>query len=167
MLKIEKMIEEIRARFLTEATEFYHGPVPERLLDRLSWHFAAGAGLDRDGLVRRVRDDHAAFVAEYADEGPVWDPDEVVLNAGRALVMYMVRRAGADETQFGMADLRSPDGHRFSAGELLWALYQATAADVLAGPHGVFEGLELVTAFGTGRDTLPVWVPVYRMHLGS
>jgi hypothetical protein len=160
-------IARLRARSLAEAPEFYHGSAPEKLLARLNCDFGLGDGLDQEQFVARVRDEHAAFVAEYEDEGPVWSPEEVVLKFGRVLVLYTVRLPQTDETRFGMADLCSADERQFTAGELLWAVYQATAADVRAGPHREFEGLELVYAFDAVAAGLPAWVPVYRMHLGS
>jgi hypothetical protein len=160
-------IARIRARFLAEAPGFYTGSAPETLLGRLSCNFGMGDGLDQEPFITRVRDEHAAFVAEYEDAGPVWSPEEVVLNFARVLVLYTVRLPQTDETRFGMAELRAADGRQFTAGELLWAVYQATAVDVRAGPHREFEGLELVYAFDAVVAGLPVWVPVYRMHLGS
>jgi hypothetical protein len=166
-IKLEEMLDQTRARFLAEAPEFYTYVPPVELLSPPNFYFGWGAGLDRDQLIAKVRAKHAEYVAEYPEDGPVWSPDEVVLKLGRLLVLYMVRLPRTDETRFGMADLRSADGRQFTAGELLWELYRATAVDVLAGPHQVFEGLELVSAFGTASGSLPVWVPVYRMHLGS
>jgi hypothetical protein len=166
-VRLDEMIAQVRARFLAEAPEFYTYVPPERLLSPPDWHFGWGVGRDRDQLVEKVRAEHAKYVAEYEDEGPAWSPDEVVLKVGRVLVLYTVRLPPADETRFGMADLRATDGRQFTAGELLWVLYQGTAKDVVAGPHQVFEGLELVYAFDGVCAGLPVWVPVYRMHLGS
>jgi hypothetical protein len=166
-MRLDEMVAQIRARFLAQAPEFYADAPPEWLLSPPDWYFGWGEGRDRDQLIEKVRTEHAKYVAEYEDEGPPWSPEEVALKVGRLLVLYQVRLPPADETRFGMADLRSADGRQFSAGELLWAVYQATAKDVLAGPHQVFEGLELVYAFSTVSGGLPVWVPVYRMHLGS
>lgn len=166
-MRLEEMIAQIRTRFLAEAPEFYTYAAPRQLLSPPDWYFGWGIGLDRDQLIEKVRAEHAAFVAEYEDAGPPWSPDEVVLRVGRLLVLYTVRLPLTDETRFGMADLRAADGRQFTAGELLWAVYQTTARDVLAGPHQVFEGLELVYAFNAVSAGLPVWVPVYRMHLGS
>lgn len=166
---LEEMVAQIRARFLAEAPEFYtYVPPAELLTEPLPCvSFGRGSGLSREQFIEAVRAEHAGYVAECPDAGPAWAPDEVVLELGRVLVLYMVRVPLADETRFGMADLRSADGRRFTAGELLWELYRATGADVRAGAHEEFEGLKLVSAFGTVSGDLPMWVPVYRMNLGS
>jgi hypothetical protein len=166
--ELAEMVARMRARFLAEAPEFYTYVPPVKLLSPPDFYFGWGDGLDREQFVARVRDEHAKHATEYPElVGPVWSPDEIVLKLGRILVLYMVRLPMGEDTRFGMADLRSADGRQFTAGELLWAVYRATAKDVMAGPHQIFEGLELVSALGTTSGDLPVWVPVYRMGLGS
>jgi hypothetical protein len=167
--KIEELVAQIQARFLAEAPEFYSYIPPVELLSPPSpcVNFGRGEGLDRDQFIEMVRAEYAEYVAEYPDAGPVWVPDKVVLKVGRVLVLYMVRLPTVDEARFGMADIRSADGRQFTAGELLWEVYRATAKDVLDGAHLEFEGLKLVSALGTVSRGLPAWVPVYQMYLGS
>src|SRR5262245_5886008 len=92
-------VARIRARFLAEAPEVYTYSAPEKLLTGLCCNFGQGEGLDREQFVARVRDEHAEYVAEYEDEGPPWSPEQVVLEVGRVLVLYMVRLPLADETR--------------------------------------------------------------------
>src|SRR5262245_7954616 len=118
-VKLEEMLAQIQARFLAEAPELYSYVPPVELLSPPApcVNFGCGDGLDRDQFIEAARAEHAEYVAEYPDEGPVWSPDEVVLKLGRVLVLYMVRLPTADDTRFGMADLRAADARQFTAGE--------------------------------------------------
>lgn len=91
-----------------------------------------------------------------------WQPEEVVLEAGRVLALYGTDPVGEDE-RFFLLDLRSDNGASFTAGELYYKLYRAVAAEVRSSYHCWFEGLELVTTMTTEQGS----VPLYRLWLGN
>ncbi len=94
---------------------------------------------DRDGLVRRVR-----------EQRPGWNADELVLPAPR------IRVRVPDEVP---VELASDAPHGFTAAELLFKVHHAAAPLVRDTDHRYFEGL--VPAPDSGG------VPLYDIRLGS
>jgi hypothetical protein len=103
---------------------------------------------------------------EMREEGPMclldWRPEEVVLQAGRVLVIYGSDPIGEPE-RFFLLDLRSDNGKSFTAGELYYKLYREAAGEARRACHCWFERLELMdTLAGNSGD-----FPLYRMWLGN
>lgn len=123
---------------------------PPELLDDVPWSFAVPAPADRAGFVAEVR----AYLDDIGegDEIP-WRPDEVVLRAARVRVV-------ADDGEL-VADLDADGPVGFTAGELLFKIHGAFAAQLSEGDHHFFEGLVLTH----GRN--PNAPPVYEVLTGS
>ncbi len=65
---------------------------------------------------------------------------------------------------FHVADLRSEDGERFTAGELLYQFYRAAAEDLRDSQHCHLEGLQFR---GVASNAEGGPVPVYQVNMGS
>ena len=134
---------------------------PRRLLSEACGCFP-DEGLPRaevDATIHRRKQEIREEDPEY---DVYWQPEEIVLGAGRVLAIYGTDPVGGEE-RFFLLDLRSDNGESFTAGELFYKLYRAAAAEVRSAYHCWFEGLELVTTMTTQEGS----VPLYRVWLAN
>ncbi len=92
-----------------------------------------------------------------------WNPKEVVLSVGHVLILYEPDPPGRKTRLFQVADLHSEDGGPFTAGDLLYAFYQAAAADLRDSCHCHFEGLQFRGVASSSEG----YVPIYQAMMGS
>jgi hypothetical protein len=92
-----------------------------------------------------------------------WDPQEVVLGVGHVLILYEPDPPDRRGRSFYVADLRSEDGEKFTAGEFLYQFYRAAAGDLRDSYHCHFEGLQ----FRGVASTPEGHVPIYQVSMGS
>jgi hypothetical protein len=143
---------------------FFGGSCPYHFFPD-SWAFGPdNVGLTRvefEAAIRRLEEDWRRDDPSWEYEP--WNPDEVVLRVGRVLILYEPDPAGNKERLFRVADLRSEDGERFTAGELLCKFYRAAAADLRGSCHRHFEGLQFRGVVSTAEGH----VPIYQVTMGS
>lgn len=127
---------------------------PRELLDDVAWSFTGPPLASREAFVQAVADYYKELEWE-----PEWRPDEVVLQAPRVRVTVEYW----DDPGELEADLTADGEEGFTAGELLFKIHNAFAAQLSQGDHHFFEGLALVKARGAN----PNEPPVYEVMTGS
>lgn len=135
-----------------------HDDFPLNVMPAVVWSFFDGEQFDDPAeFDRRVREYHVKVTEE-----DTWDPDEVVLSAPAVRVAWFGAESPDDDeyTDF-VTLLRSDDGARFTAGELLLKLNNALAPHLKGVDHSFYEGLYLTDA------PLEDGVPLYEMMQGS
>jgi hypothetical protein len=141
---------------VTDDTE--DGAFPITVMAPVVWSFFDGEQFsDPAEFNRRVSEYHVKVTGE-----DTWDPDEVVLDTpGIRIAYFGVASPDDDEYTDFEAHLRSDDGARFTAGELLLKLNNAVAPHLEGVDHCYFEGLFLTD------EPAEEGMPVYEMMQGS
>ena len=127
---------------------------PKNLLGNLRWSFPS------DAPTERVAFEATVWQRQYErwnDDG--WDPEEVVLGSPRVRFSYLCWR-GEDQIE-PIVELTSDNGVSFRAGELLFKVHCAIAADLKNHDHRFLEGMT------RGREPEPGEPPFYYLALGS
>ena len=127
---------------------------PDHILSALSWCFPSDAPEDREAFDEFVWQ----YMYERENDMP-WEPDLPVLASPSIRVSYRGVRNG--ESIEDVVTLTNNDGKAFTAGELLYQLHRAVAADLDETDHHYFEGLDLAH---NQDESLPA---LYYLSLGS